>query len=359
MEEVFLSLVRLGIGNSNKIVPIPNDIDWSRLEDLAKKQGLLGIIVDAVEKLPENQKPPIVIFLRWVGEVLQEYENRYETYKKAIGELSDFYNRHGFRMMVVKGYACSLDWPKPAHRPCGDIDIYLCGKQKEADEALEDWFKIANNQRLEIDRSHYHHTIFEWQGYTVENHYDFLNTRQHRSNVKLEKVMKQLAEDDTRIVDVCGERVYLPSPNFHALFLLRHAMTHLAATSINLRQLMDWAFFVKEHGKEVDWKWLTSILDVYGMRKMFNIFNAICVSNLGFESNVFPTVQFDPFVKDRVLRDILSPEFNEEESKGKLCWAVFIYRRWRSNRWKHELCFNESLWSAFWTGVIGHMMKPS
>lgn len=356
MEEVFLSLVRLGVGNSDSIAPLPKDIDWSRVEDLGKRQGLLGIIVDAVEKLPDNQKPPKLMFLQWVGEVLQEYENRYEAYKKAISELAAFYNGHGFRMMVIKGYACGIDWPKPEHRPCGDIDIYLFGKQKEADSIMVQEFKA---QGFKLDRSHHHHTVFQWHGFTVENHYDFLNIRQHRSNVKLEKMLKQLAENNTNTVDVFGEKVHLPSPNLHALFLLRHAMTHLAATSINLRQLLDWAFFVKANGKKVDWKWLTGVLDEYGMSKMFNIFNAICVGDLGFDVNDFPTFHFDPFLKDRVLRDIFSPEFSEEEPKGIIHQALFKYRRWRSNQWKHELCFNDSLRSAFWTGVFGHIMKPN
>lgn len=38
-------------------------------------------------------------------------------------------------MMVLKGYGLSLNYLKPSHRPCGDIDIWLFGKQKEADDA--------------------------------------------------------------------------------------------------------------------------------------------------------------------------------------------------------------------------------
>lgn len=73
-------------------------------------------------------------------------------------------------MMILKGYACSLDWPKPEHRPCGNIDIWLFGKQKEADALL------ANKKGLEIDSSHHHHhTIFYWRDFMVENHYDFFD----------------------------------------------------------------------------------------------------------------------------------------------------------------------------------------
>lgn len=39
-------------------------------------------------------------------------------------------------MLLLKGLACGVNWPKPEHRPYGDIDVYLFGKQKEADEVL-------------------------------------------------------------------------------------------------------------------------------------------------------------------------------------------------------------------------------
>ncbi len=78
--------------------------------------------------------------LEWLGKVMLE-EERYAPYRKAIGELAAFYNAHGFRMMVLKGYACGRDWPKPEHRSYGDIDIWLFGQQAEADAALGSRFK--------------------------------------------------------------------------------------------------------------------------------------------------------------------------------------------------------------------------
>lgn len=93
------------------------------------------------------------------------------------------------------------------------------------------------------------------------------------------------------------------------------------------------------------------------MKKLYDVFNAICVEDLGFDVKLFPQVQFQPQLIKRVFNDILSPEFSEKESGGIFSRAVFKYRRWKANAWKHELCFNDSLWSAFWSGVWGHLMK--
>ena len=95
------------------------------------------------------------------------------------------------------------------------------------------------------------------------------------------------------------------------------------------------------------------------MKKLYDIFNAVCVGDLGFDVHIFPQVLFNPTLKDRVLNDILSPEFSEKESGGFFSRALFKFRRWKANAWKHELCFNDSMWSAFRSGVWGHLMKPS
>ena len=323
------------------------------MQALALKHGLDAVVLDGVEKLPDNKRPPKELVLQWIGEVLQSYEQRYELYCVAIAKMAEFYNTHHYRMMILKGYACSLDWPKPEHRPCGDIDIWQFGMQKEADKILE------REKGIKIDNSHHHHTVFDWNGFSVENHYDFINVHHHKSNVELEIILKELGKDDFHHVEVYGERVYLPSPNLHALFLLRHSMSNFASTGFQLRQLLDWVFFVEKHGKRVDWDWLLGVLDKYGMMPLFQLFNAICVDDLGFPSDIFPTIQFEPRLKDRVLNDILSPVFNEIEKGGFVRRAFFKFRRWRANAWKHELCFNESMSSAFWSGVKSHLLKPS
>lgn len=351
LRESFLSIVRLGIGHNS--YPLLCPLDWEALDSLASQHGLSAVLVDGVERLPEGQRPPKPVLLQWIGETLQGFEYRYDLYRRAISEMASFYNEHGFKMMVLKGYASSLDWPKPEHRPCGDIDIWQFGKQSEADATL------AKEKGVEIDNSHHHHSVFYWRDFMVENHYDFINVHHHKSNVGFEKILKELAQDDTNCVEVYGEKVYLPSPNLHALFLLKHTMMHFAAEGISLRQLIDWGFFVKAHGKDVDWTWLESVLAEFGMRRLYDAFNAICVEDLGFEVSIFQRVQFEPILKDRVLNEILNPEFSEELPKSVLRRVAFKIRRWKGSAWKHELCYKDSMWSAFWSGVWNHLIKPS
>lgn len=351
MNEIFLELVRLGIGNAKPIY-ISKEIDWTKIEALAVQHGLLAIVMDGMDKLPSSMRPPQEVVLQWIGEVLQNYEARYADYRKRIGELAGFYQQQCYKMMVLKGYGLSLNYPKPAHRPCGDIDIWNFGKYKEADAA------IKKELGIKIDNGHHHHTVFSWKGYMVENHYDFVNVHYGHNNKELEIVFKDLAKDDSNVVEIDGHTVYLPSANLHALFLLRHCMQDFASAELNLRQVLDWAFFVEKHTFEIDWDWLNETVEKYNMKDFYNCVNAISVGDLGFNVKIFPQVQFSPDLKDKVLKEILHPSFERKEPSFLLPRLAYKYKRWKGNAWKRELCYKDSEAGSFFGGVWNHLLKP-
>ena len=360
-------MVRLGIGHYSEA--LPQNVDWNELKALAEKQGLSAIVLDGIERLQEQQRPPKVFLLEWIGETLQGYEYRYEQYKKAIAEMAALYNSHGVKMMVLKGFACSLDWPKPEHRPCGDIDIWQFGHYREGDKL------VASEKGIEIDSSHHHHTVFYWGEFMVENHYDFINVHARKANTRIEKIFKELGseanlnENDNlnlvikkgckiESVWVEGEKVYLPSANLHALFLLRHLVSHFVGANISLRQVLDWAFFVYKHGNDVDWKWLDGVLEEFGMKEFYNIINVICVEDLGFDASLFHEVRFNPQTKEKVFNDILCPAFEADAPSSFLPRVIYKYKRWKGNGWKYELCYKERQWESFWWLLRSHLIKP-
>ncbi len=70
-------------------------------------------------------------------------------------------------------------------------------------------------------------------------------------------------------------------------------------------------------------------------------------------------VALEEELKERVLNDILYPEFGGDEPLNMLSRVIFKYKCWKANEWKHRLCYNESMWSAFWSSVWGHILKPA
>lgn len=124
----------------------------------------------------------------------------------------------------------------------------MFGEQQRADRLLHE------KQDIKIDNSHHHHSVFNYKGLTVENHYDFLNIYAHLSSRIIEKRLKELAENAVPLKMKDGTEVWLPSADFNALFILRHTAAHFAGSAMIIRQIIDWGMFVQKHHDEVNGK---------------------------------------------------------------------------------------------------------
>ena len=357
----FLSLVRCAVSGNCDDSSAFSGKDLAGIIKTSNMQGVLALVADGLQiclKFNPNNNPfanetaaDKLRRIQWLGSVVA-YERMYAKYEKAMAELARLYATKNIRMMVLKGYGLSLDWPVPNHRPVGDLDIYNFGKWKEAD-AL-----VAKKCGIKVDNGHEHHTVFCFNDVSVEDHYDFINTKAHRDAPKIEARLKVLAVNNYKEIDVEGAKIYLPSANFNAIFLMRHMGQHFAGEHLYLRQVLDWGFFVRAHHKEVDWKATIDFLKEIGIYTFFNQINAICVDNLGFPESCFPTIERNKDLEERILMDILHPEFAEEKpASGFIPILTFKFRRWWHNRWKHPLVYKEWLLPMFVTLLWSHLRR--
>ncbi|MBQ5617811.1 MAG: nucleotidyltransferase family protein, partial [Alistipes sp.] len=313
-----------------------------------------------------DQQPSKAERIQWAL-ATEQVERKYARQKAVIAKLSGFFAEHGIKMMILKGYVLSLNYPVPNHRPCSDVDIWLFeerqasdGKtekhsaQQKADNLLREHFNI------EIDEGKHHHTVFYVDGVMVENHYDFLNIHAHRSNRVIEARLHALTQQDMEAVEVEGTIVYLPSPDFHALFMLRHSASHFAAERIVIRHLLDWRYFVEKYTSKIDWQSLYEIAEQMNMHRFLNCMNAVCIDKLGLPSGAVPEFKRDQMLEERVWNEILQPEFAEAKplDAGYIKSWGYMFRRWWANRWKHKLVYSEGLATTFIVQVWSHLLKP-
>lgn len=343
--------------------PMESELDervWERLFELASQHGVLAIVHDAIERYKANDMSftdkdmPRLLKLKWALNV-ERIEQRYAEQCQAIARMAKVLAPHGIRLMILKGYGLSLLYPRPEHRPCGDIDIWTFGRQKESDEVFHKEFGAT------INEDSHHHTVFFVDGVMVENHYDFLNIHSHRSNRIIEEELHRFAQEPAREVEIDGEKIYLPSANFNALFLLRHAAAHFAAREIGLRHVLDWAMFVRRNHRNIDWDQIFAIAKRANMHRFLNCMNAISMEYLSHgRYPLLPTTERDKELEERVLNDILCPEFSEEEPKncGFIRRIAYRTRRWWCNRWKHRIVYSEGLFSTFIVQIYSHLLKP-
>ena len=359
-----------GHGRSSALKDIPCQLCID-VYSIASEQGVLAVVWDAIlhdesGKVRSAFLSDRSLKLQWAINV-EHIEQKYARQKAAIAAMAHFFASHGIRMMILKGYGLSLNYPIPEHRPCGDIDIWLFGVeidpagkshivnvQTKADDLLR------NKLKIKIDEDEHHHTVFYFDGVMVENHYDFLNVHAHASNRVIEKRLQSLVRAGMESVMVDGETVYLPSADFDALFLLRHTAAHFAAENIGLRHLLDWKYFVERNSASVDWVSLETFAKELNMHKFLHCLNGICIDYLGMSNDLLPLFKRDVDLEKRVLAEIFEPEFSEAkpQNAGILRSLSYKFRRWWANRWKHRIVYREGLVSTFFVQLRSHLMKP-
>lgn len=350
-QRVLLELVKLGLGNEI-LYKIPQGVDWQEIFNLAEKQNVTAIALDGINRCFEKGVELDIDFqtkMEWIGSA-QQVEAYYQEHEKNLRDLACFYHKHGIKMMVLKGYGLSLNYPVPNHRSPGDVDIYLFGYYERGDRLME------SELGIEIDRSHHHHTVFTFQGESVENHYDFLNVHVRKSNQRMERKLKELANGC--LMEDGRWKMCLPSTEFNAIYLLRHCAAHFASTHMSVRQVLDWGLFMEKHHQEIDWEPYKSYLEQEGMFRFYNLMGLFCLHHLGFDASVFNGLYGDELL-ERFSNEILTPEFKDKED-GSLMHSLSVKpRRWWHNRWKNRLCYPDSAWSEFAYGLWAKILKPS
>ena len=346
-----LALTKSALTNSILSQPIEN-IDWHTVYSLALRQGITAILLDAISKLPNEARPSKPMLLQWIGQATM-MERMYAKHREKIASLAEFYRQHDIKMLLLKGYGCSLCYTKPEHRPTGDIDVFLFGRQDEADILVEKQLGIK------VHREYHKHSTFNYGGVEVENHAKFIDDVSHKSNIRFESILMAVLDKEECLKSPI-DNVLIPSPTFNALFLLRHTGEHFASNEITLRQVLDVGTFFQKYHSQIDWPLVFKVYKEERMLRFFNAIATICVEYLGIEAACFASddkqyiYQSDTTLADRILSDIFEKKdvlpmstVGIDTIGKKLKYAIDKSYRWWHNRWKYQLVYNESLVESF------------
>ena len=203
---------------------------------------------------------------------------------------------------------------------------------EEMVKAIDD--VVAKEKGAQISYDDEHHSIFAFEKCTVENHATVLNVSPYKVNIWINDLLEELAKDST---DEAALGLVLPSARFYSIHLLRHMATDFATEKTTLRHVLDWATFVKCHSDEIDWGFVRDVAHRAKMHLFLDALNGICVEYLGYPKEMFPVEKENIRLRDRVLGDILHPEFQEEvpPMEKRIAYGIVKTKRLWVNRWKH------------------------
>ena len=361
MEKELFALLRLGLAittteeeNLSDFIVLTAD-KWARIGDLARKQGVLGIMLDGVDKLEATRygltrELTAAQKLEWIGEVLQiEQRNRQQIV--VMNDLAGKWKQQGCRVMVMKGQANGAFYPKSDHRNPGDIDCYLFENYARGND-------IARQEGANVDESWYKHSVINYKGETFENHQYFVHTRDGKRGKKLnEELVEQLKDKSEEIKVIPGTVVEMPSVQWTAMFLTYHACAHFISEGLRLKQILDWVMFLKVHQSDVNWGALYAFCDRNHLRVFADAMNVIAVQYLNVNLNDNKIFAECPYA-DKIMHSALYDEdyvFNS----GKSSWAnrLHLVKNMFHYRWKYEEIYQTSVWQQLWWYASGYLFK--
>jgi len=383
MEDELFTLLRLGLGNSTleqesiSSLLLLNRQQWDRLHDLTCAQGVLAIVLDGLECLVDNgaaiktglatdQK------LQWIGEALQ-MEQANQQQKAVMKDLAEKWSKNGCRVMVMKGQANGTFYPKPEHRSPGDIDCYLLPDNSHADitestdkssfrERQAEVYKLGNDiareAGAEVDESWYKHSVINYKGETFENHQFFVHTRDGKRGKTLEKELEETLEElkDLKIKKL-SDFVELPPVQWNAMFLTYHACAHFISEGLRLKQILDWAMFLKAHQDDVNWPLFYAFCERHHLRRFADAMTTIAVKYLGIKVTQIAQITTESPYSEKILHSALyDDDYVFATGSGWHNRCHLIKNLW-TYRWKYRDIYRMSPLRQLWYYASGYLFK--
>ena len=365
--QLFILLLRLGIGTikaSDKECEALLALSmgqWQELMELADRQGMNAIVFDGAQRIFEVYSEEIRAakdsqeeWIQWVlecGGIMNAYEQLSLMQRRVIGEVAETLHQNGIRMVVFKGQANASLYPVPIHRAKGDIDCYLFGEADKGDSLLK-------GMGAKVENNWYRHSKVYYHGETIENHRVLSHTRGSKTKKRMEReLLRMLQSSELKNLEGCG-RALMPTAQFNACFLIYHALHHFTSEGLKMKQITDWAMFLKECQGEVDWKAFNEFCKRYKLERFASAMNYIAIERLG----IVPTTEgivTDGTYADRILRSTLYDDENLFNS-GKSDWTVrylLVKNMLTRDRWKYRDIAQQNVLHHLWENISGYLFE--
>lgn len=247
INNLFFELIRVALGNANRLSYIPKPKDWQMLYDMAKKQSLVGICFAGVQRLVDSEKEdyygmPEMLYLTWMG-MAAKIQQWNEVVNHRCLDLQRLLSKDAVPNCVLKGqgiaalYECNGSNGSSLRylRQSGDIDVWCYGGRERI-------YKYSMDKLGEISGVNYHHIHFPvFEDTEVEMHIypSFLSSPLR--NKRLQKFCKLYAPSECKT-----EEISTPSLAFNLVFIMLHCYRHLSGHGVGMRQVMDYYFVLRE-----------------------------------------------------------------------------------------------------------------
>ena len=217
--------------------------DWDACYQFAKRQTLVGVLFDGIQRLPKELAPARPLLLRWLSDS-ESICRRNMRMDRASAYIYNKVSAAGFRCCILKGQGNALLYPHPSSRTPGDVDVWVVANREELRHVALSLTE-GDGSSLQESLNHIGLTV---HGVSVELHSTpaLLNSPLHNS--RLQKWLKRNADlqcsNRIALPNNAGE-VAVPTLSFNIIYQLCHLFHHCFYEGVGLRQMVDYYFVLK------------------------------------------------------------------------------------------------------------------
>ncbi len=213
----------------------PLKTDWNAVFEEAKYQTVIALAASALPPgLTEEEKEPWKKAQYWQ---LSEYLR----YMHAQDELCHLLEKHEIPMVILKGSAAAVYYPRPSLRAMGDIDFLVPPELSTQTQSL-----LQENGYQLLDNDERRHIEIRKNNISFELHYRF----SHDTTDIESYITEGMRDIQKNSVD---EHVFPMLPALaNGIVLLDHMRAHLIC-GMGLRQWIDWLMYVESELDDGFW----------------------------------------------------------------------------------------------------------
>lgn len=247
MEELFSELIRVSIGTQSSLTRRPSASEWGELYAMAKKQSLVGICFIGIKKLGADADEGFarigmseMQYMIWMG-ITAKIQQKNEVVNRQCAEIQDSFYKDGLNTCILKGQGVAQLYTSQLRtfRQSGDIDLWVDASRSEIIDHVQRITPTSN-----VREHHLELKVFEET--EVEVHYWPAVIRHFRKNNRLQRWFdSRRNEQFCHYTIMSGEKVCVPTADFHAIQQMAHMYHHLFDSGIGLRQVLDYYFVLE------------------------------------------------------------------------------------------------------------------
>ena len=313
-QDLFLELLRSGLWGTSPTPAHFVHADWDAVFKLADIQTVGTIVLDGVALLPKDVHPPLGIKMRRIG-AMQQVERTNALHRKTLAAIHATLAKEGIREVYMKGQMVGMRYPNPLHRQPGDIDFAVA--RQDFPKALQ---ALSSIGKVDFGMACEHHGMAWINGIVVEPHYKVHTFQRPSTDRAMQAMFGEVFPNHLASIHMDG--CDLPSfpPTFESVFLVSHMVNHVYSEGLGLRQIVDYAMFLHQCGKDIVVEQHTDYLRRMRMYRAWRLFACICHRYLGAELPAF----VEPF--SRREKDMAQRLFDDVMRVGNFGRGEYVFQ---------------------------------